>query len=702
MAETDIKGSLDLPNGFTPIADILTEGKVKMQSFINVIGVVIDYRPPIPTRKDFKCQIRLVDLSSREESQGKLDFDIFRPDVKHMPECGVGDVLVIYQAKIQQRGYIGILSNWSTAIHVYSAAKIPTPPQPALDYLAPSEKDQGHKSSLQAKEYVSWLYHTIDKTYLPSVEEFKIQAIQAMNTRTKFCELKDVRGDNFHDLIVQVVQPPLSRGDKVTLYVSDYTENHAFRNYAWIGQHEDGGRDGDPYGYTSGKPHKSAHTDWTGPYGKKTLQITCYEPHASFIERNVKVGSWVRLLNVQIKFGSDNANLEGFLREDRGIFAEKLSVEVLHPQEDPENINCELKNALRRKRDYEKDKKAQLREMKSSEQTGKKRPATDQPGEKRPNAKERRRHQRAQAAEKAKIAEASNTPLQVLNYQGGLIYRSPVYILWTNRDQVVCENPERAVVPVPEILQPATYEVTTQGNQVAVSLPFTCAQYRVNVRVIDFHPPKLQDFATSRKVTEFDVLSDDSGSDFDDSDEDDHRNLENLVSERVWEWRFALRLQDATLAKDAKVEGDRNEDNSFWVVVDNMDAQLLTGLDACDLRTNPEDLAKLKEKMFILWGNLEEKKSNELAVSASKNIPKNKAAKQTIERPPLDSSDDEDAGKSAKGNAVETPITNVPFTCCIRQYGVKVSEPKSAKANAGDGKRWQRVFGLFGTKISGT
>lgn len=548
---------------------------------------------------------------------------------------------------------------------------------------------------------MSWLYHNVEKERIPTKEEFQVQTIQSRNVRKKFCELKEVRDGNFHDLIVQVVQPPLSRGDKVTLYVSDYTENHAFRHYSWIGQSEDGGRDGDPYGYTSGKAHKSALTDWTGPYGKQTLQITCYEPHASFIERNVKDGNWVRLRNVQIKFGSNNANLEGFLREDRNSYATKLSVEVLDPQEDPENINCELKNALRRKRDYEKDKKAQLREMRSGDQTGKKRPATDQPGEKRLNAKQRRRHQRAQAAETAKVAEASNAPPEILNYQGGLLYMPLISLLWTNRDQVVCENPEQAAVPVSEILQPATYEVTTQGNQVAISLPFTCAQYRVNVRVIDFHPPKLQDFATSRKVTEFDVLSDDSGSDFDDSDEDDNRNLDSFASERIWEWRFALRLQDATLANDAKLKGDRNEDTSFWVVVDNMDAQLLTGLDACDLRANPEYLAKLEEKMFILWGNLEEKKSNELTVSAREKMPKNKTTKQAVERPPLDSSDGEDAGKSAKTNAAKVPITNVPFTCCIRQYGVKVSEPKPAKANAGEGKRWQRVFGLFGTKISG-
>ena len=106
-------------------------------------------------------------------------------------------------------------------------------------------------------------------------------------------------------------------------------------------------------------------------------------------------------------------------------------------------------------------------------------------------------------------------------------------------------------------------------------------------------------------------------------------------------------------------------------------------------------MERLREKLFALWGDLEEHKAHEVA--------KEEVAKKRKpgENPP-DSSDNEDksprtgAGKNAKGS-----VSNKPFTCCLRQYGVQVDEEQPMLADAGAGKKWQRVFGLFGTKING-
>jgi hypothetical protein len=45
-------------------------------------------------------------------------------------------------------------------------------------------------------------------------------------------------------------------------------------------------------------------------------------------------------------------------------------------------------------------------------------------------------------------------------------------------------------------------------------------------------------------------------------------------------------------------------------------------------------------------------------------------------------------------------LTNQPFTCCVRQYGIRRTEADPEKMNAGEGKRWERVYGLFGTKLN--
>jgi protection-of-telomeres protein 1 len=153
------------------------------------------------------------------------------------------------------------------------------------------------------------------------------------------------------------------------------------------------------------------------------------------------------------------------------------------------------------------------------------------------------------------------------------------------------------------------------------------------------------------------------------------------------------------------------------------------------LRTNPEVLYAVKEQLFNLWGDLEEQKSALLLAqqeaTKKKRTPKpqSPASESDSERPvryqwgvlPPDDSDDEYGSKKVREAAKrknkdeeterwkaeeekkkgkeELQPKNKPFTCCIREYGVQVSEDDEKKMDAGEGKRWDRVFGLFGTMI---
>ncbi|KAK0375000.1 telomere-binding alpha subunit central domain-containing protein [Colletotrichum limetticola] len=694
MAETEAKKAMDLPKGFTPLSDIV-EFKVLPKSVVNVIGLVKDFRRPIPTAKDdYKCQMSLIDMSLSESEGQSVKLDIFRPE-GDMPTAKSGDVVVAHQVKTQRyrSNPLSLIKNFSTTLHIYSATTIPPPPQHPPPPSKPSAEDKKRNPAPIEGQYISWLYHNIDKTEIPEPEVFEIQANQSLNIKNKLCELQDVRDGKFHDLIVQVVKDPHDFGDKVTLYVSDYTENSGFFHYTNKRLDTNGGRDGDPYGYTHTKTRKStSDIQSEGPFGKQTMQITCWNPHATVIrERRIKKDDWIRLFNVQIKYGSNGQNMEGFLREDRNAFKDKIYVDKVDMPEEGESMDPHVKNALRRKRDYEKQLKADSKETNYTKGTDKKRPAADQPEQKPQNAKQRRSLKRGQAAEKEKETEKEAG-------EGKEIETPPDL-----NEQVVCENHDEPAVDVATILEPATQEFVFQNAPLIVKLPFHDAQYRTHVRIVDFHPPRIQDFACVHKRNEYDVLSDYSGTDSeDDNDDDDEQGRVTIdkyvsTSEQNWEWRFALCLQDATAAKDPKTREKKT--NKFWVVVDNMDAQLLTGLDACDFRTNADALSQLREKMFILWGDLEEKKTTTLAEQGKKQKANVGKKKKTSDRPP--DSDDENAVAGGASKNEKLAISNRPFTCCIRQYGIQVKEPDSEKADAGTGKRWQRMYGLFGTKISG-
>lgn len=232
----------------------------------------------------------------------------------------------------------------------------------------------------------------------------------------------------------------------------------------------------------------------------------------------------------------------------------------------------------------------------------------------------------------------------------------------------------------------------------ALELPFTCANYRTQVRIVGFHPTDLKDFAVRRIISDYEVLSDDEGSN---SDSDDSELPQPVVSRRgeAWEWRFALKLEEASASLPRA-----KRPATAWALVNNFDAELLTDLDAADLRSDADLLTVLRERMFVLWGNLEERTSR-VEAKIQRHF------RDPINAPPADSSDveaeggggrdDGEAGATGRDGHVpgSSQLSNKPFTCCIRQYGVKVTAEDGEEANAGGGKRWERILGLFGTKI---
>lgn len=162
-------------------------------------------------------------------------------------------------------------------------------------------------------------------------------------------------------------------------------------------------------------------------------------------------------------------------------------------------------------------------------------------------------------------------------------------------------------------------------------------------------------------------------------------------------------------------------------------------LTASSLRANAPMLSELKERLCILWGDLEEQKSALLKKQNLSSIPPpssfdepfSSAVMNISAQPNVESDEENDVAlKSSVGVALKPPlqqrdfdsegaavsktsarvdpyypdVKNKAFTCCIRQFGVRVDEEDQSKANAGNsedgtGKRWERRFGLFGVTI---
>lgn len=138
------------------------------------------------------------------------------------------------------------------------------------------------------------------------------------------------------------------------------------------------------------------------------------------------------------------------------------------------------------------------------------------------------------------------------------------------------------------------------------------------------------------------------------------------TADLAWEWRFELLVEDAhatSTTTSTKPDGGRAA-SRMKMLVAGQDAEfLLRNVQATDLERDGEMLERLKERLFLLWGNLAER------VEEQEEERRRKEGAEMAEK--------------------REPPSARPFECLVREYGVK-------------GKRkgeWERVFAMFGTTI---
>ena len=107
------------------------------------------------------------------------------------------------------------------------------------------------------------------------------------------------------------------------------------------------------------------------------------------------------------------------------------------------------------------------------------------------------------------------------------------------------------------------------------------------------------------------------------------------------------------------------------------------------LRKDRKTLAQLREKLFILWGDLEERKT---AKAVLREISANGQVVKSL------------AEIKSKAAQAQSPALPPAFNCCIKEYGIRASTLASSswKANGSSEDKfygWERKFQLFQTTI---
>lgn len=157
----------------------------------------------------------------------------------------------------------------------------------------------------------------------------------------------------------------------------------------------------------------------------------------------------------------------------------------------------------------------------------------------------------------------------------------------------------------------------------------------------------------------------------------------------TWEWHFYLVV----------VAGDPAdpEPRPIHVQVAGADAEHLVGMPPCDLAADAGALARLRDAMFLLWGDLEERKSAFLAA-------------HPLALGTGDGDDEDDAEWSCLRAGIVPD--NRAFEACVGEFGVPVGR-RGAEGDemdvdgageewegGGEGMGWVRMWKLFGTKIA--
>ncbi|KAH0342347.1 hypothetical protein KCU81_g5709, partial [Aureobasidium melanogenum] len=626
------------PSTLTSLADAYKDCKsASAAPIINLMGIVVDVLLPSPNKKTGDWQITFTlqdsDMIKIPVFTKGLKARFFARTKEELPPTpSLGDIVLIRNCKViaVYNAPLIVDARRLASIIVYQAASIPEqgfmqsflgekdiPSLPQDPNPRPSKAEQMYAITL--RQLAPSVVNTAGPSDAASIPTRPAadRAGGAPQNNFKFRLITNVNYNDYCDLAVEVVKRFPNSNGSMELYVTDYTANDSLYDYPAPddADADDDSRDGDYYGYISNVTGK--RKTWPGPSGRRTLQVELLPPHAGYARDRVKEGDFVKLSNVRIK-QSGAGKMEGNLWPDRQ-FPDKI---LVHQLKDVK----QLKTLVDRREGYWREHNAQIEAKQQSKETE---------GQGKRLTKKQKRKARKLGLNKDETAPTSttldsNTHVSCVNFTGVKVS--------TIRDILSRDH---------------SY---TGRSGVKLELPYLNVKHKVKVRVVDFWPPILEDFASTAPVT--DACEEHS---------DDDMDTTSPLSSQKWIWDFFLLLEDV------KPHQPSSEPAQLWVHVDHRYAEFLLCMDedATDLRRDTRTLAKLREQMAILWGNLEELKTAALAKQQPFPAPQAAAAERTN-------------------------LSNLPFYCFIAEYGQELDQDDIESA---DSSGYTTLYDMSGARI---
>ncbi|PWY72240.1 telomere-binding alpha subunit central domain protein [Aspergillus sclerotioniger CBS 115572] len=591
------------------------------QGKVSIIGVVVDVFGGVwKSRGSSSCITFTIKDSGLDNGHtwDGLKIKYFKDNESHLPPVQVRDVILLRNLTVKpfKGDPLGVAAHYDDVPWAIFRLD-PDPMSSPAPLCGPSDFEPSSSEKIHALNLLNSAAAVngfrkapaYDVPRGPNVVQAAISNPKPWDQK-RLTLIKDIEERTFVSLLGEIVKIYTNDSEKVLLHLTDYTINESLQDHQLDDGGDEGyGAEGDIYGYQK-RPKKK----WTGPTGRMSLPITLWEPHASYARQHLKANDLIQLSNVHVKRSRINGILEASVHTNR-TNPNLVNVHTVDHRKD-----AHAEEFIQRKTEYWKSN-PRKREAESENQ---------QPPKK--SAKKQRK--------KFQKVEEGQVPITTANSKR-----------YAPNENIKAGNPSVPTMSLEAILSNKFHD-NTSYDKIEYRLPFQNFCYRTTVRVVDFFPPRLEDFSVPE-----DASDDETGPG------DPNRFIR-------WEWRFCILVESVP----PPPAGQAKEQMRLFVAGPN--AEYLLGLTAVDLRRNPHDLKDLREKLFIIWGDLEERKRMALH-----------------------------DGKQDLG-----PVSCRPFSCCVQEYGVLCSHrPDTESTNNEDDENgcshddcfgWDRRFAMFLTTIA--